>query len=195
MTKEQTQEILIAKRIFPITGKIENGLITDMEKALLQMCLEDQKRKAELIVDSGGGDAAIALSGYDFIKSLPFPVHCTIIGNCHSATLTLIAACERRKATKYSRFLFHAMGYTPVFSLNEDVQEQLRVGFEQSQIILNNCFEVQESAYKISRKELEQMRDVGERYNVRLTAQQALEKGVIHEIVEKFDFFDPAKVV
>ena len=37
------------------------------------------------------------------------------------------------------------------------------------------------------------MRDVGERYDVRLTTQQALEKGIIHEIVEKFDFFDPAK--
>lgn len=193
MTKDQEREVLVARRIFPITAKIENGLITDMEKALFQMCLEDQTKKAELVIDSNGGDAAIALSGYDFIKSLPFPVHCTVIGNCHSATLTLISACEKRKATKYSRFLFHAMGYNPTFSLNEDVQEQIRVGFEQSQIILDNCFEVQSKAYGISREELGRMRDVGERYNVKLTAQQALEKGVIHEIVEKFDFFNPVK--
>ncbi len=53
MTKDQIQEALIAKRIFPITARIDNGLITDMEKALFQMCLEDQKKKAELIIDSG----------------------------------------------------------------------------------------------------------------------------------------------
>ncbi len=193
MNKDQTLEVLISKRIFPITNKIEYGLINDMEKALFQMCIEDQTKKAELVIDSGGGDAAIALSGFDFIKSLPFPVHCTVIGNCHSATLTLISACQKRKATKYSRFLFHAMGFNPTFSLNEDVHEQLRVGFEQSQIILDSCFEVQSKAYNLTRKELEKMRNEGERYNIKLTAQQALEKGVIHEIVEKFDFFDATK--
>ena len=79
MNKDQTLEVLISKRIFPITNKIEYGLINDMEKALFQMCIEDQTKKAELVIDSGGGDAAIALSGFDFIKSLPFPVHCTVI--------------------------------------------------------------------------------------------------------------------
>ena len=44
MTKEQSMEAFIAKRIFPITKKIENGVIADMENALFQMCLAQRIR-------------------------------------------------------------------------------------------------------------------------------------------------------
>jgi ATP-dependent protease ClpP protease subunit len=191
MTKEQTNEILIAKRIFPITGRLENGIITEMEKALFQMCLENQKEVANLVIDSGGGNVTCALSGYDFIKSLPFPVDCTIIGDCHSATLTLISACDRRKATKHSRFLFHAMSFNPEYKSTEDMEEQMRIRLGQHKILFEQCLKVQSDAYGISVEELIKMREQGERFDVRLTAQEALEKKIIHEIVEKFDFYRP----
>lgn len=193
MTKEQTQEILVARRIFPITGTINWGLVTDMEKTLFQMCLEDQKKKAYLIIDSGGGDVGSALCGYDFIKSLPFDVECTIVGDCHSATLTLMAGCSVRKATKHSRFLFHAMKFNPDYKSTEDMEEQMKVRLAQHKILFDQCLEVQHIAYTIPKEEILKMRDVGERYDVRLTSDEAKQKGIIHEIVEKFDFFDPIK--
>ena len=171
MTKEQTQEALVAKRIFPLTGTINWNLVTDMEKALFQMCLEDQKRKVNLLIDSGGGDAGSALGAYDFIRSLPFDVECTIIGDCHSATLTLMAACSRRKATKHSRFLFHAMRFNPDYKSTEDMEEQMRVRLDQHKIIFNQCMDVQSQAYGISKEEILKMRDVGERYDVRETGE------------------------
>lgn len=192
MTKEQTQEVLIQKRIFPITNRIENGLISEMEKALFQMCLEDQKRTGYLVIDSGGGNVDAALSGYDFIKSLPFDVECTIVGDCHSATLTLMAACSKRYATKHSRFLFHAMKFNPDYKSTEDMEEQMRVRLQQHQIAFNQCLQIQHEAYSIPKEEILKMRDAGERYDVRLTSDEAKEKGIIHEIVEKFNFFNLA---
>lgn len=192
MTKEQSMEAFIAKRIFPITKKIENGVIADMENALFQMCLEDPRRKADLVIDSGGGDVTSALSAYDFIKSLPFNVECTIIGDCHSATLTLMAACSKRKATKHSRFLFHAMKFNPDYKSTEDMREQMEVRLRQHEIIFEQTLDVQSNAYGISKEELKKMREAGEKYDVRLTTQEALEKKIIHEIVEKFDFFNPS---
>lgn len=193
MTKDQQFEVLIARRIFPITARIDNGLITDMERALFHMCLEDQKKKVELIIDSNGGDTFVALSGYDFIKSLPFEVECTIIGDCHSATLTLMAACSKRKATKHSRFLFHAMQSSPTYKSTEDIREQIEVKIQQFTSYFEQALDVQHHAYGIAKDELLKMRKIGEQYDVRLTAQEAKEKGIIHEIVEKFDFFDPVK--
>ena len=192
MTKEQSMEAFIAKRIFPITKKIENGVIADMENALFQMCLEDPRRKADLVIDSGGGDVTSALSAYDFIKSLPFNVECTIIGDCHSATLTLMAACSKRKATKHSRFLFHAMKFNPDYKSTEDMREQMEVRLRQHEIIFEQTLDVQSNAYGISKEELKKMREAGEKYDVRLTTQEALEKKIIHEIVEKVDFFNPS---
>jgi ATP-dependent protease ClpP protease subunit len=192
MTRDQLQEAFIAKRIFPITKEIQAGLVSDMENALFQMCLEDSKKKAELIIDSGGGSVNAALSGYDFIKSLPFNVECTIIGDCHSSTLTLMAACSKRKATKHSRFLFHAMKFNPDYKSTEDMHEQMEVRLKQHELLFNQVLDVQEKAYNIPRSELIRMREVGEKYDVRLTTEEALEKKIIHEIVEKFDFFNPA---
>jgi ATP-dependent protease ClpP protease subunit len=36
------------------------------------------------------------------------------------------------------------------------------------------------------------MMELGEKYSIKLTAEEAKEKGIIHEIVEKFDFLKAA---
>jgi len=180
MTDERVQETLVSRRIFPITARIENGLINKMEKALFHMWAEDPIKVAYLVVDSGGG--------YDFIKSLSFPVECTVVGDCHSSMLTLMAACTKRKATKHSRFLFHAMGYSPDFKSTEDIAEQMKVKLEQYRVLFEQVLKLQSAAYNISKEELLKMRESGEKYGVKLTAEEAQRKGIIHEIVEKFDF-------
>lgn len=188
MTDEKIQEVLISRRIFPIIGRIENGLINKMEKALFHMWAEDSIKVAHLLVDSGGGDVPAAISAYDLIKSLSFPVECTVVGDCHSSMLTLMAACTKRKATKHSRFLFHAMGYSPDFKSTEDIAEQMKVKLEQHKVLFEQVLKLQSTAYNITKEELLKMRESGERYGVKLTAEEAQQKGIIHEIVEKFDF-------
>lgn len=194
MEKEELEKALVKKRIFPISGAINTDLILRMERALLEMLLESHTQKANLIIDSWGGDVDSALCGFDIIKSLPFEVHATVVGDCHSAALTLLAACpnEGRKATKHSKFIFHAMKFEPSFKSTEDIEEQMKIRLEQYYIVFNDVMEVQQKAYGISKQELLEMRNNGEKYNIRLTAEQAKEKGIIYEIVEKLNFFTPA---
>lgn len=191
MTKEKELELFISKRIFPIIGEINKGLISDLSKALFIMCLEDVTKPIRLTLDSQGGSVSNALAAYDLINGVPCPVECTVIGSCNSAAITVLAACSKRVATKHSRFLFHAMrsGFDIISTRN--IEDQVRIGIEQYQIWLDKSLEVQSSAFKISKEEILKMREYGELNDVRLTAEEALEKGVIHKIVEKFDFFSP----
>jgi hypothetical protein len=47
---------------------------------------------------------------------------------------------------------------------------------------------VQSNAYGLSIAELIALRNEGEQYNKTLTAVEAREKGIIHDIVDRFDF-------
>jgi ATP-dependent protease ClpP protease subunit len=188
MTKELLQELCIAKRIFPLNGRIENGMVTDLEKALFQMYLENDKKPAHIIIDSGGGSVRPALNIHDFIKGLPFDVNCTVIGDCHSAALLILAACVKRKSTIHSRFLFHAMRTEDEILSTKDVERQVREIKEKQMIVFQQGLTLQSKAFGIPEEELQQIMREGQEFDIKLTAQQALQKGVIHEIVEKFDF-------
>ncbi len=104
-----------------------------------------------------------------------------------------MAACSKRKATKHSRFLFHAMQSSPTYKSTEDLREQVEVKIKQFTSYFDQAMDVQHLAYGIPKEEIIKMREIGEKYDIRLTAQEALDKKIIHEIVEKFDFFDPTK--
>ena len=184
------KELLIRKRIFPLTEKITKGLITNMENSLIQMALEAPKKAVTLIVDSDGGDVRSALNGYDFLKSMPFEVNAAIIGACHSSSLTIIAGCKLRTAITHSRFLFHAMTSELTIKVTEDFEEQIKRGADNLKISYEQVLKVQSEAYGLSREQLIELRMVGDKYDVRLTAEQAKERGVIHNIVERFDFLD-----
>ncbi|MBP6904495.1 MAG: ATP-dependent Clp protease proteolytic subunit [Candidatus Pacebacteria bacterium] len=192
MTKELTQELCIAKRICPLTGRIENGMINDAEKLLFQMCLNDEKRPIRVIIDSGGGNVQPALGFYDFIKGLPCEFEATVVGDCHSAALLILAACIKRKATVHSRFLFHAMRTEVSIFSTKDIRKQLDELERKQTILFQQGLAIQSKAFGISESNLQELMVTGNDFDMRLTAQEALEKGVIHEIVEKFDFFNPA---
>lgn len=186
-TRDQDFDLMVSRRIFPLVGvNIDFKTIPEMQKVLLRMVIADSKAPANLLIDCGGGDVNEALKAYDLIKALPFEVHCIIVGSCHSATLTLISACTKRFATKHSRFLFHAIrGNVPIIFSTEDGEEQIKSRVMHQNILTNQTLEIESKAFGISVEKLKEMRIQGERYDVRLTAEQALEKGVIHGIVEK----------
>ncbi|MCC6447915.1 MAG: hypothetical protein IT215_04440 [Chitinophagaceae bacterium] len=52
-------------------------------------------------------------------------------------------------------------------------------------ILFQQVMKIQSSAFNISEEDILKMRRDGEDFNVKLTAYEAMEKGIIHEIVEK----------
>lgn len=187
MRKDQEVEIYISKRIYPFTGSIDVRQVADTKRILFEMFLKDPKPSAHLFIDCVGGDVAASIALYDFIKGLPFVVNCTVIGDCHSAALIFMAACEKRYATKHSRFLFHAVTYTGSFKSTLDIGEQVKERIAEHKILFEQSLAIQTSVYRINRDELIQMQEFGEKFGHKLTTDEALQKGVIHQVVEKFE--------
>jgi ATP-dependent protease ClpP protease subunit len=188
MTKDQREEILIRKRIIPIIGRIENNFVSDVQKMLFQISFENPKEPVHFVIDSGGGNVIPALNIYDLIKGMPFDSVATVIGACNSAALIILSACSKRRATITSRFLFHAMRTEGLIISTEDIERQVFEISRKQRIVFEQGLSVQSKAFGISEKDLKEMMTEGEKYDIKLTAEEAKQKGVIHEIVEKFDF-------
>lgn len=188
MTKEQLVEESVSRRIIPLTGKIREGIADELKASFFRMALEDSTIPAHLVVDSGGGDIIAALSIYDIIKGIPFEVHATVVGKCHSAALLVLAACKKRRATLHSRFLFHAMRSGDEIASTKDIERQVKEIVRRQTMLKEQGIEIESKAFGIPKEELQRMMIDGEDFNIQLSAQEAREKGIIHEIIEKFDF-------
>lgn len=193
MTREQTQEILLEKRIIPVIGRIENNLVTDVQKMLFQMYFKNPKEPVHFFIDSGGGSVGPALTVHDLIKGMPFEAIATVVGNCNSAALIIIAACAKRRATRTSRFLFHAMRTEETLLSTENIESQLEQMAKRQRVVFEQGLSIQSKAFGLPEDALKEMMLHGQKFDIKLTADEALSKGVIHEIVEKFDFFDLEK--
>lgn len=189
MVKEET---LIARRILSITGNIDSKNVDDIQKSLFQMALSDLKRPAHLVINSGGGSMMPALTIHDTIKGMPFEVEATVIGNCHSAALTILGACSKRRATMTSRFLFHAIRAEETIRSTEDVERQIFEMSRRVKTVFEQALKIQSLAFNISEDVIKEMMKEGQAYDIKLTAEEAKQKGVIHEIIEKFDFLQIA---
>lgn len=188
MTKEQREEALLKRRIIPIIGRIEDSFVGDIQKYLFQMCLDNPKEPVHFVIDSGGGSVTPALNIHSLIKGMPFEAIATVIGSCNSAALIIISACSKRRATFTSRFLFHAMKTQDTILSTEDADRQIAEIKRKQSILFEQGLKIQSNAFGILEKDLKEMMIEGEKFDIRLTAEEAKQKGVVHEIVEKFDF-------
>lgn len=65
-----------------------------------------------VIFASGGGSTDQGLSLYNFLRSLPIPVHMHAVGHVGSMAVPVFLAGHRRTCTPHSRFFFHAYDWT-----------------------------------------------------------------------------------
>lgn len=193
MTKEQ-EEALLKKRIVPVMGRIEKGIVADFEKMLFQLAFDKPTEPVHIIIDSGGGSVFPALTVHDLIKGMPFETIATVVGDCNSAALIIIAACKKRRATPTSRFLFHAMRTEDTIFSTEDLDRQVLETTKRLRTLFEQGLHIQSKSFGIPKEDLQSMMIEGEKFNIKLTAEEAKNKGVIHEIVESFDFLSPSKI-
>lgn len=79
-----------------------------------------------LLINSAGGDVTEALSTWDIIRSLRSPVIGTVIGNCFSASVLILQACDVRRAMPHSTIMMHedqseSVTAMPIGELRADV--------------------------------------------------------------------------
>lgn len=123
-----------------------------------------------ILFNNTGGEDTHGLGIYDMIRSLPCEVHGYIWGNCQSMAVWVLQACDRRLMSKHSTLMIHH---------GEGTKDYWSKHLDEicAKILLDRIHE-KHPAY--SRAKLEKLLDV----DTYLTAQQALELGLIDEVIE-----------
>lgn len=90
-----------------------NGHIYEVQANALQnriaQILERQDYESlTILFASEGGSTDQSLSLYNFIQSLPVPIHIHAVGHVGSASIPAFVSGHKRTCTPYSRFFFHA---------------------------------------------------------------------------------------
>jgi len=188
MNIEQRNELLLRRRLLFLTKDITSTTVSAIENLITDMVLEDSKKPITCVIDCCGGNPNPTLYLHDFIKSLPCEINAAIIGKCHSSTLTLLPAFKYRASARHARFAFHAMVQSLEIKITGNFEEQIKEVVQTLKITYEQVMEVQMKGYNLSREDLLELREMGERYDVSLSAEQAKERGIIHSIVDKFNF-------
>jgi ATP-dependent protease ClpP protease subunit len=168
----------------PVNVDTATGLIKACRETLFDFSDKDKKKrnhwdKLRLMMSSGGGNVMSAFAAYNELRGMPIEIHTFNTGATDSSALMIFMTGKRRYACARSAFLFHQMTWS--FSAKDDlplsvVSDAARwlktyQGFMADAIAEDS---------KITREECLQMMHEG----TTLTAQEALDRGLIHEIAE-----------
>lgn len=91
----------------PINSSTTGQLIDKCNKAV-------QQEASELVIKIAtmGGECSYGFSLFNFLMSLPVPVHTHNLGTVESMGNIIFLAGERRTASRFSKFLFHPFHWT-----------------------------------------------------------------------------------
>ncbi|WP_323095937.1 ATP-dependent Clp protease proteolytic subunit [Intrasporangium sp. YIM S08009] len=169
---------LLQERIIFVGTEIDDGVANVVMAQLLHLADVAPDREVSLYVNSPGGSFTALMALYDTMQYVPTPVATWCLGQAASAAAVLLAAGEpgRRFALRHSRVLLHqpsAGGQGTVSDLALQADELLRVRSQ-----------VEEVLSRHTGRSIEQLRLDTDRDKV-LTAQQAVEFGVVDHVVER----------
>ena len=159
-----------------ITQKNISALIASLSELISQAEDDD----ISLFLSSGGGDTMAGFRGYDVIRFIM--KNDSIItkgtGIVASMAIILFLSSDTRMATLHTKFFFHELGITPKIETRHSVTEVFSVATSlkadqerYAEIVSLHTLLTKEDVLKLMREETE------------LTAQEALEYGIIHEII------------
>lgn len=133
-----------------------------------------------LMISSGGGTLIAAFGAYNEIKSMPIEVHTMNTGATDSAALMIFMTGKRRYACPRSAFLFHQTAWTfskddvPLRVITDAARWLTTYEGMMAQVIAEG------SAGKLTKDKVLSMMAAG----TTVTAEEALDIGLVHEIAE-----------
>lgn len=163
-----------------------NEYSLEFVRLIIQWNKEDKKKDAKkrkpikLLFFSPGGDLDVNNTLIDTIKMSKTPVWGINMGRCASAAAFIFLSCHKRFMLPSGYFLFH-QGSGAFSGTFQEVCAQL----QDYQIAVNRLSDFMVTYTKYTQKEIEE-NICGEWY---VRAQEALDKGVIDEIISSIDAF------
>tara|TARA_R100001015_G_C4634050_1_gene199832 strand:+ start:770 stop:1396 length:627 start_codon:yes stop_codon:yes gene_type:complete len=144
-------------------------------RTILKNREDNDESPINIIVNSGGGCAYEMFGIIDYIKSLKVPVNVIVRGRAMSAAaMVLVSATGKRYASKHSTIMIHEGN-----SINAGKASDLKAAGKHIQNIENMCNNLLAASTKKDAKWWEE----NTRNDLYLTAEEALELGVIDQII------------
>ena len=186
--KEVQEAVAEQKRTILLYGEIDGEMDVKVKKALTYFNLQSAE-EVTMFIDSGGGKIANAFSIYDCIRSSKAPVKAVVMGNCFSAAVTVMLACNTRIATRHSFVMTHFVRNrcVEVFCSDTDEEAERRM-FEASR---KNAAAIVKIYCERTGCNPERARDLmkrGELVEIKYSADEAKELGFITEVVDTYPY-------
>ncbi len=188
-----------------IQGEMTKKTLNEATRQLAELEMTPECERIDLLISSGGGDTRAGFGIADFIRHMVSkPVRGIAFDTCGSSAVVVMLACKERLALPYTRFLVHsctqAVERINPFSLEykknlEEIQEELSRVHDRWLNYHVEHLTPSDWDTTTSRREKEEfvLREFirgDSRFEGLLTAEEALEVGIISRIVasdEKLD--------
>jgi ATP-dependent Clp protease, protease subunit len=180
--KNKIDKVLLEKRRIFLSDAVDQNTASDIIKKLWYLDHVDSEKPILFVINSPGGSVDSGFAIWDQIKMTKAPVYTLVTGLAASmgSLLSLVAEKGKRFATKSSRIMIHQPLIGGVIQGQAtDLEIQAKEMLKTRDIIVD----VYVDASGKDRKAIEKAID---RDNW-MTAQEALEFGLLDKIIESFD--------
>lgn len=90
-----------------LTGDIDLQNTVKVIQGMSMLARQSTDTPIQLVINSEGGDMVQAFSLIDYMNSIPNPINGIVLGNCQSAAVVILQACQHRAAGSNSVFMTH----------------------------------------------------------------------------------------
>ncbi len=167
---------LLKERVIFVLGEVNDAMANSIVAQLLFLEAEDKDKDIFMYINSPGGSVTAGLSIYDTMRHVDCRIHTICLGQACSMGAFLLSAGDVRSAMARSRIMIHqplggAQGQATEIEIH--TEEIVRLKEVLTEVLAANCSQTFEAMYEMC-----------ERDNF-LTAQEALNIGLIDEVIEK----------
>jgi ATP-dependent Clp protease protease subunit len=167
---------LLKERVIFVLGEVNDAMANSIVAQLLFLEAEDKDKDIYMYINSPGGSVTAGLSIYDTMRHVDCRIHTICLGQACSMGAFLLSAGDVRSAMARSRIMIHqplggAQGQATEIEIH--TEEIVRLKEVLTEVLAANCSQTFEAMFEMC-----------ERDNF-LTAQEALNIGLIDEVIEK----------
>jgi ATP-dependent Clp protease, protease subunit len=179
-------------RAIPL-GEITGKSVSFIMERMTELQLRSPTLPIKLVINSPGGSYHAAVGLSDFMDHMiTAPIHGLVFGGCHSGATVVLLSCDKRVCSPHSSFIIHNATTSGIEVKHDKLTEKtiLDLSLEIKQITAS-MISIYAQKLGISKKKAMQLLERGDQtYNQALSAEEALEIGLVHEIVKgKLDVF------
>lgn len=179
-------------RLLDLQNYIDDDTVAVVNKKILEINIDDEEYTKNvknmldidfevphinIMLSTYGGSVYDGLSLYDVIKHSKTPVDVTCMGKIMSMGIIIMLASSNRRAYKNTTFMIHQVS-SGCFGRLEDMEEDI----EETKRVNNLIFDIIAKNTKITKNKLNEIKKLKKDWYI--TAEEALELGLITEIIE-----------